>query len=449
MGMILYLYDPPHGAAHFANARFFAALALAVAGFAYAGLSHSFSERLDRQEHDFGRACGIVAGALVLFALHVELWRALDSRGPYIATCWVTLLWLTGWAAFLAVGLGLRSVLVRTAALGALAVAAVAAASLYDGLLPADAVRFGNLRFWFTLLVPLAGMVHARLVRLRGRVSPFDESRLSLALCVLSGVALLLVLHAEIAPWLVTWSPLASRCAVAMLWAVGAGAFMAAGVRYGVLEWRGTAIALLIPATVLAWRAFALQTPGLLLLLNGRVLASVVLSGVLLASGRALLGQSTNERPVGYVLCWGAMVVLLAALSADAYFYTVEHVADPQRARFASQMALSIVWSLYAAGMLAVGFWKRLRPVRFAALGLFAVTTLKLLFVDLAAIQQEQLFRILSFLIAGVLMIAASYLYHRLEKYVERVWQESDGEREKGAGAHGNGMSSQVGGGPQ
>ena len=95
------------------------------------------------------------------------------------------------------------------------------------------------------------------------------------------------------------------------------------------------------------------------------------------------------------------MVVLLAALSADSYFYTVERVVDPQRARFASQMALSIVWSVYAAGMLAVGFWKRLRPVRFAALGLFAVTTLKLLFVDLAAIRQQQLFRILSFLVAG------------------------------------------------
>ena len=233
----------------------------------------------------------------MLFALHVELWHALDSRGTYTATCCVTLLWLTGWAAFLVAGLGLRSVVVRTAGLGALVVAAVAAASLYGESLPEGAVRFGNLRFWFALLVPLAGMVHARLVRLQGERSPLDEVRLALALCVPAGVGILLVLHAELAPWLVTWSPLASRCAVSMLWAVGAGAFMAAGMRHGVVEWRGTAIALLIPATVLVWRAFALQTPGLLLLLNGRVLASVVLGGVMLASGRALLAKARTRDP--------------------------------------------------------------------------------------------------------------------------------------------------------
>ena len=52
--------------------------------------------------------------------------------------------------------------------------------------------------------------------------------------------------------------------------------------------------------------------------------------------------------------------------------------------------------------------------LRLVALGLFGVTALKLVLFDLA--RAEEIYRIVSFMGLGLLMIAASYLYHRMEK---------------------------------
>ena len=60
------------------------------------------------------------------------------------------------------------------------------------------------------------------------------------------------------------------------------------------------------------------------------------------------------------------------------------------------------------------GFAKQVRVARLSALALFGATALKLVFVDLAGV--EEVFRIISFVVLGLLIIAASYLYHRAEK---------------------------------
>ena len=77
-------------------------------------------------------------------------------------------------------------------------------------------------------------------------------------------------------------------------------------------------------------------------------------------------------------------------------------------------MSLSVTWGTYAIAILAIGFWRNVRSLRLAALGLFGLTALKLVLVDMAEVQE--VYRIVSFLVLGVLMIGASYLYHRVEK---------------------------------
>jgi uncharacterized membrane protein len=49
-------------------------------------------------------------------------------------------------------------------------------------------------------------------------------------------------------------------------------------------------------------------------------------------------------------------------------------------------------------------------------LGIFAVTALKLVLVDMAGI--KQIYRTLSFLVLGLLMIGVSYLHHKVEKHL-------------------------------
>jgi uncharacterized membrane protein len=52
--------------------------------------------------------------------------------------------------------------------------------------------------------------------------------------------------------------------------------------------------------------------------------------------------------------------------------------------------------------------------LRLAGLGLFALSAGKLVLVDLTGVQD--IFRIVSFVALGLLMVAASYLYHCLER---------------------------------
>jgi uncharacterized membrane protein len=72
---------------------------------------------------------------------------------------------------------------------------------------------------------------------------------------------------------------------------------------------------------------------------------------------------------------------------------------------------ISILWSLFALGLIAGGIWKRLRGLRLVGLGLFAVVAVKVFFVDLA--QLEQLYRIVAFVVLGLLVLTGSLIYLR------------------------------------
>lgn len=75
------------------------------------------------------------------------------------------------------------------------------------------------------------------------------------------------------------------------------------------------------------------------------------------------------------------------------------------------QMALSVLWSLYAGTLAAVGFIRRSAAVRWAALGLFGLTIIKVMMVDIAELQQ--LYRIIAFLVLGLLLLVVAWGYHK------------------------------------
>ena len=89
-------------------------------------------------------------------------------------------------------------------------------------------------------------------------------------------------------------------------------------------------------------------------------------------------------------------------------------MTDYIKARRAGQMSITLVWSLYAAILLIVGFARRWRPLRFGSLALFGIAALKLVLIDLSYL--KDIHRIVSFFVLGLLMLVASYLYHKLEK---------------------------------
>jgi uncharacterized membrane protein len=79
--------------------------------------------------------------------------------------------------------------------------------------------------------------------------------------------------------------------------------------------------------------------------------------------------------------------------------------------RWLGQMALSVLWSIYAAALAAIGFVRRVAAVRWAALSLFALTMIKAMLVDIAALQQ--LYRIIVFFVLGLLLLLVAWGYHK------------------------------------
>jgi len=113
---------------------------------------------------------------------------------------------------------------------------------------------------------------------------------------------------------------------------------------------------------------------------------------------------------VGIITLW-----FILTIETHSYFAMraarLKVTEDYSHEKWLGQMALSVLWSLYAAVLAAVGFIRRTAAIRWAALSLFALTVIKVMLVDIAVLQQ--LYRIIAFLVLGLLLLVVTWGYHR------------------------------------
>jgi uncharacterized membrane protein len=124
-----------------------------------------------------------------------------------------------------------------------------------------------------------------------------------------------------------------------------------------------------------------------------------------------------------------ALSLLLGLLTAEtrSYFAHAERNAagagdraGALRAERQGGLAVSVLWTLFATALLSVGLAARSLPLFYTAYGLFAVTAAKVVLVDLATL--PTLYRMLSFLALGVLLLAGAWLNLRFrERLSSRV----------------------------
>ena len=286
----------------------------------------------------------------------------------------------------------------------------------------ASFVLLCNRAFWSAMCVPIGGAL-AALLHARWRESATDlDSLLQAAAGIGAGFIALVLVHAELSQWLLYGDhAYLSRCVGPAVWALGAVAFVGSGLFLRSSAARGAGVVSLVFAAVLALRAYAGTGPDeFLLFVNVRFIVSLL--AVLAVFAHAHLLRRFEERCIEgeaalrVVLLSAGLVMLWGLLSTDAYAYCLENVADARRAQWTALMSVSLVWGVYAAALLAVGFRKRLLPLRLAALGLFAATAVKLVLVDIAGVRQ--IYRIVAFFVLGMLMIGAAYVYHRIERHL-------------------------------
>ena len=116
-----------------------------------------------------------------------------------------------------------------------------------------------------------------------------------------------------------------------------------------------------------------------------------------------VLLKDVNARKAANFLGCSAIVLLFIFLTLELNTF-LYHYVEGLRAG-----GISILWSLFALGLVISGIRKDARLLRFVGLGLFAVVTGKLFFVDLERL--EQIYRIIAFILLGLLVLSGSFVY--------------------------------------
>jgi uncharacterized membrane protein len=89
---------------------------------------------------------------------------------------------------------------------------------------------------------------------------------------------------------------------------------------------------------------------------------------------------------------------------------------------------ISIYWSLFAITLLLAGILNGRAALRGIGLVLLGGTILKVFFVDLAGL--DQLYRIIAFIVLGVVVLAGSFLYFRFSQRFETEKEDNEPEPE-------------------
>jgi uncharacterized membrane protein len=103
-----------------------------------------------------------------------------------------------------------------------------------------------------------------------------------------------------------------------------------------------------------------------------------------------------------------ALAMIFLILTLDTYQFCVVHFPAQHLLPHA---VLSVVWSLYGALLLLVGFWKQLSTLRWAAIGIFAITLGKVLMIDLGWL--AGMYRILALLLIALVLGGVTWVYQR------------------------------------
>lgn len=325
---------------------------------------------------------------------------------------WVTLAWAVQGTALLWLAYRTPSSVATWAGLAALLLAALRAVAL-DRYWSPDTVAVWNLTFLIHLLVVVT-LVAGGWLGGRGRedrLGPLSPAGVSATLWLAAVVTLAVLFWREPSGlWPATlltlevvtvgWLARASRSPVFVVAVPLLAATLAARVLIADDDLALAAAESLVNAPLLS-RSVACLAIGL----AGRGLSRVL---------------HPSARTVGRIVSGAAGVLLLFALSANWTRYqdgleAAARAAGQSRAvgelRWRTQVGLSVLWTLYGALALAWGFVRKDPPVRYAALGLFGLTVLKVFVVDFAAVQTS--FRILSFLVLGVVLLLVSLAYQK------------------------------------
>lgn len=120
---------------------------------------------------------------------------------------------------------------------------------------------------------------------------------------------------------------------------------------------------------------------------------------------------------ISFILTQILSLALLSIEVEDFFqFRSTTHTVIWGPSHYAFEVSLSVLWALYASLLTGVGIIKRLRGARILGILLLGGTVLKVFLIDLSSLQT--FYRIISFIVLGLLLLAVSYGYNHFKHVI-------------------------------
>jgi uncharacterized membrane protein len=199
---------------------------------------------------------------------------------------------------------------------------------------------------------------------------------------------------------------------ITIAWAVEGAVLVWGGLRarFAAMRWAG-----LVLFAIVAGRLALFAIPADAFLLNARF-ATFAICVASMALGCYFAAASDREldeqESVAFVIAAiAANILAVAALSLEVWdAFGRMHSLGIDRGH-AQELALSMLWLVWALGLLGAGLWKNSQTMRWQALVLLGVVIVKVFLFDLSFL--EKFYRIVSFLLLGLALLLISFYYQR------------------------------------
>ncbi|HEY4951367.1 MAG TPA: DUF2339 domain-containing protein [Candidatus Acidoferrales bacterium] len=199
---------------------------------------------------------------------------------------------------------------------------------------------------------------------------------------------------------------------ITIAWAVQGAVLIWSGlrVRFAAMRWAGLAL-----FAVVAGRLALISIPADTFLLNERFatfaisVACFVLSCYFAATSDEELSEGESKAFV--ITAIAANILAIAASSLEVWDVFGRMPSLGIDRGHAQELALSMLWLVWALGLLGAGLWKKSETIRWQALVLLGVVIVKVFLFDLSFL--EKFYRIVSFLLLGLALMLISFYYQR------------------------------------
>jgi uncharacterized membrane protein len=340
----------------------------------------------------------------------------------------ITLAWAVQGVLLVRVGFRYANPLTRASGLAVLALAGTRLFLRHSPLHVDPFTLFWNRAFGTWSFVAAAIMAAAWLFRRRRAGLGQREGWLPSGLPVAGALLLFTALNREVTLWFRLWELPRPRLAAAtmLVWAAFAWILIAAGHRMAdrAVRWTGSAI---IVFSIVPFGFLVEQVRRQPDFLFGSLVFWAGILGVASWFGASAWHRRHGEAQVGDVplsraFAGAGALLLLALMTAEVHSHFLLQAGSPGQTAangVRALLAVSVLWALFASIVMALGFARSDSAIRYVAAALFALTLLKVFFVDIWELRE--FYRIVSFAVLGLLLVAASFFYSRFRSRIAKT----------------------------